>query len=622
MGLCPFPDHREKTPSFSVNEAKQIFYCFGCKKGGNALTFLQTYQGMTFPQSIEFLAERASIPLPEPDRKLTAQEEQVRSERPMFYRITKAAAALYHRELNQLPEDHYARKYLADRKLTPEVVEQFKIGYSPTDWSKLAEFLRGKSAPLPLAEKLQLVRKKSSEANYYDFFRDRLMFPIFSVSGEVVGFGGRNFTGEQPKYINSTDSPIFHKSAVLYGLHESAKHIRAEDAVIVVEGYMDFLALFQAGIRNVVAPLGTALTADHARVIKRYTKNVIMLFDGDSAGQEASERSLPRLLDEELFPKCVSLPERLDPDEFIQARGVAALQSYLKNPQDLFEVVMDRKLKGRDLSNPTEKVTAIDQMAPLFSTLKDLRLKELYTLRMADRLKVETTWLQRALNANRMKSAKDGGMQTPVPSRELQNTAKEFPSPSTPSTVPAEPAPKISLSKAPKEELWLLNLALSESQYLELILQEDIMASLVSTGVRQLLEKASELYRHHPEQFDTLSSLFVDEVLEPQFVTQHLDKKTFGFTLDEGKRLLADCVRRIWQRENKRRVKELAGLLGNRVDSTQLEQSDDLDRLRELKRILEDRRALIATSPSSGLESADGTSQADEAKRDEDDRNG
>ncbi|MBY0386446.1 DNA primase, partial [bacterium] len=231
MGLCPFPDHHEKSPSFSVSENKQVYHCFGCKKSGNAYTFLQSHSGLSFTDAVEFLARRANIPMPE-----TFEESKEKTNKSTFFRINKFAAAFFHRQLKSLPETHLLKKYLAHRDLDETTIDEMKLGYAGDNWSDLYEFFREKNVPLDEAERLGLIKPKKN--GYFDLFHHRLIFPIFSTQEDVVGFGGRVLDKEQkPKYLNSPESPVFHKGRTFYGLNFAAKAIRQLDRVVIVEGY-------------------------------------------------------------------------------------------------------------------------------------------------------------------------------------------------------------------------------------------------------------------------------------------------------------------------------------------------------------------------------------------------
>ncbi|MEM7646911.1 MAG: DNA primase, partial [Pseudomonadota bacterium] len=256
MGLCPFPDHNEKSPSFSVSESKQLYHCFGCKKAGNVITFLKTYNGFSFVESIEYLANRARIDLPkEPEKNGVPRRRVSQDSKNQMFRANKFAAVFYHQKLKSLPKTHKLQSYLKKRNLAAEIIDDFRIGYAPEPWDELLKFLTSKGVPIAISQKLGLTRA-NKKGGHFDLFRDRLMFPIFAIDSEVIGFGGRIIDQGQPKYINSVESDVFKKGQSFYGLEKSAKFIRTEDRVFVVEGYMDLLALYSRGIKNVVATLG------------------------------------------------------------------------------------------------------------------------------------------------------------------------------------------------------------------------------------------------------------------------------------------------------------------------------------------------------------------------------
>ena len=353
MGLCPYPDHNEKTPSFSVSETKQVYFCFGCKKSGNIFTFLQDIKGMGFPEAVKYLAEKAGIPLPKTNLSRAESDSLNRSrdEKGQLKKINRFAAKYFYENLKVSLESSTAKKYVEARGFSEEIIKGFGIGLSDDNWEGLAETLKSKGASLEMASKLGLVKKAKSgsrnKTGYFDMFRGRLMFPILSLSGDVVGFGGRVLSPEdKPKYLNSPETPLFHKGKTLYGLYETAKYIRTADQVLVVEGYTDLLGLYAVGIKNVVATLGTALTTDHAKLLKRLTKNVIVLFDGDRAGQAAAEKSLPILLSEGLHPRGLVLPEGMDPDEFVRKQGKEDLLGRLREASELFYQVMELSFRG------------------------------------------------------------------------------------------------------------------------------------------------------------------------------------------------------------------------------------------------------------------------------------
>jgi DNA primase len=320
VGLCPF--HGEKTPSFSVHEERGIFHCFGCGAGGNVFHFLMQYEKLPFPEAVERVAKRYGISIERSERR-PGQDAR----RESLCRVNEKAAAHFHENLFN-PTGRRGLDYLHARGIAAETARHFQLGFSVSGGSSLAGVFKREGLPLGDAVRLGLL-KEAGSGFYREKFFDRLMFPIVNPGGQVAGFGGRVIGDGRPKYLNSDESPLFHKSSTLYGLFQARDAIRAADRVIVVEGYLDVIALWQAGVQDVVATLGTALTPDHVRVLSRYTKNVIALFDGDEAGRKAAARSFEIFVEGGLLGKSAFLPAGEDPDSFVRARGKDAMEKLL-----------------------------------------------------------------------------------------------------------------------------------------------------------------------------------------------------------------------------------------------------------------------------------------------------
>lgn len=581
-GLCPFPDHREKSPSFSVSQSKQVYYCFGCKKAGNIYSFVEQIQGLSFPEAVEYLANRAGIPIPKDSRENSPQRNANDVKKKMQLRIAELASQLFHASLKNAPASHSIHSYIQGRGLKPETIEKFRIGYTPDSWDQLTRVFETKGVPLERAAEIGLVKMRAKgQAGYFDIFRNRLMFPIWSVSGQVIGFGGRALSNDPPKYLNSPDAEIFHKGHVFYGLHETAKFIRAQDQAIVVEGYMDFLALYQAGFQNVVATLGTALTADHARLLKRYTKNVVVLFDGDEAGQAAAERSAPILLSHGLYPRALVLPERQDPDEFLQSSGVEALSGLLKAAPELFSVLIQRRLKGHQGTN-SEKVALLDVFAPLIVSSPDERLRDLYTLELAEWLGLERGWVQAAIK----KGATGSGSKS-VPRNE---TRSQPPAPVTARVREqendGETGSLIVIGNPPRAELELLNLALMQKEYLDEILASNIVSHFHDQGIKDIFALIERHYRQMPTDFDNLTGFLSSRVKPPSTVSLHLDKPFSEISREGAKKLILDCSRKIREAFLRVKHKEIASHLRG------LRSADQMDQLEQIMNIQRDRHAL------------------------------
>ncbi|HOW57138.1 MAG TPA: DNA primase, partial [Smithellaceae bacterium] len=307
VGSCPF--HQEKTPSFTVNREKQIFYCFGCGEGGNAITFLMKIANMTFPEALKSLAEKTGVVLP--PRTASREGRGKDSLRESIVDLNRRAAQYYVRELYG-PAGREAREYLQKREITEETINNFRLGYAPENWRSLTDYLDGSGLSLKIAEQAGLV-VAGKDGGYYDRFRGRLIFPIENIFGEVIAFGGRILAKGEPKYLNSPESPVYIKGKNLYGLVKAKEEIRKKGCALIVEGYFDLISLWNAGIGNVVATLGTALTRDHLDLLRRYTVDVVALFDPDEAGRKALDRSLDLFLAADMRARALILPGEDDP---------------------------------------------------------------------------------------------------------------------------------------------------------------------------------------------------------------------------------------------------------------------------------------------------------------------
>jgi DNA primase len=378
LGLCPF--HSEKTPSFNVNAPRQIFHCFGCGVGGDAFSFVMRMEGLSFPEAIRRLAERAGVEIEE--EQLTPAEEQQRQERERLLRVSEVAAAFYHQQLLDDPQGAEGRRYLRQRGYEGETVREFCLGYAPDSWQALAEHLAGKGfEPKWARDILGLVRAGRDGRSDYDLFRRRLLFPIQDSRGRVVAFGGRVLDDSLPKYINSPESPIYHKGRILYGLYQAKEAMRRSETGIVVEGYFDQLALYRAGFQNAVATCGTALTTEHARLLKRYCKQLLLFFDQDKAGRKATFRAMEVLLAEGLTASVVELAVDEDPDSFLAGHSAGELQACFDRARPVLQVFLDHclALHGDSIEG---KARAAEEMLGKLRLLpseleRDLYLKEL-----------------------------------------------------------------------------------------------------------------------------------------------------------------------------------------------------------------------------------------------------
>lgn len=371
-GLCPF--HAEKTPSFNVNPAREIFHCFGCGAGGNAFSFIMRIEGLTFPEAVKHLARKAGIEIEE--RQLTPAEKHAQDERHTFQRINDLAAGFYRDVLNRKPEGAQCRKYLEAREVDGETAEAYRLGFAPDRSDALVQHLKTSGIDLESALKLGIVRK--SDRGWYDLFRNRLIFPIRDAKGNVIAFAGRVLDASLPKYINSPESPLYHKSSVLFGMDMALPSIRTENSVIIVEGYFDHLALYRAGIRNVAATCGTALTTTHAGLIKRHAAKVYTLFDSDAAGRKATIRSMELFLEQRIPAYVITLPQGDDPDSFLTKNPVDAFRVQQDKARPVFEYFVRSILAQIPPDSVDSKVRIIDEIAPRFRKIADAVERDLY----------------------------------------------------------------------------------------------------------------------------------------------------------------------------------------------------------------------------------------------------
>lgn len=377
QGLCPF--HGEKTPSFNVNPARGIFHCFGCGVGGNVVTFVMRMEGLTFPEAVKFLAKRVGVTIEE--HPPTAAEKRREDERATLYRVTELAMRFYRRVLLDGAAGEPGRRYLERRGVDHATAEAYRIGFAPDRWDALTRHLEQQRAPLDVAEKLGLVRRRDT-GGYYDLFRNRLLFTIADPHGKAVGFGGRVLDDTLPKYINSPESPIYHKSETLFGVDLAKQAMREQGAAIIVEGYFDHLALYRAGVRNAVATCGTALTGGHLKLLQRYAGKVYTLFDSDSAGKKATFRAMELFMDGGVPASVVELPAGEDPDSFLKKEGREAFAGRIAAARPIFDFYFRDCIRSHDTGSVEGKVAVVDELAPHLRKIgnpveRDLYLREI-----------------------------------------------------------------------------------------------------------------------------------------------------------------------------------------------------------------------------------------------------
>jgi len=553
QGLCPF--HGEKTPSFNVNSTRQIFHCFGCGVGGNVFNFLMRVEGLSFPDAVRRLGEQVGVEVEEV--QLTPEEEERRREFDRLRRINEVAAEFYQSVLLNEAEGEAARNYLKRRGFDRDLATQFMLGYAPDRWEALAGHLSGKGLDLDLARKLGLIRPGKQDRGDYDLFRGRLMFPIFDSYGKVVAFGGRVLDDSLPKYINSSESPIYHKSRVLYGLYQAKEGMRSSSEVVVVEGYFDLLALQRAGVGNVVATCGTALTGEHAHLLKRYAKRVLLLFDQDAAGRQATFKAMEGLLPEGLAVATVSLDAGEDPDSFLLNQGVEALHKRLREARPVLEVFLEETLAaaGNDVE---QRARAVDEIIARIKLVGSDVEQRLYLGVLAKKAGLSGNFLLGKLTAGR-------GTDRPRTTRPAE--------PARPAPAPQARVPNAGM----RAQDLLLQLMLCDPAVRQQVAVEGPASLFQDVDRRTMAEAICGLGPEQPAETlldgDSLSS-------EQAAVLSGILMRDRAVVADEPERILHDCRRQFNHEDLKKRRDELTGLM------IMAEQEGDTERHASLQREL------------------------------------
>ena len=534
-GLCPF--HSEKTPSFMVNEEKQIFHCFGCGEGGDVFTFLMKAGHYSFPQAVEELAKRYGVRLPA--HELSASQKKQMDKRESLFEINRIASEYFRDLLTRRREGEGGRRYLSQRGISQEVVAEHGLGYSTDRWDGLVEHLREKKASLDLARELGLIFPKKREG-WYDAFRSRILFPIFDLHQRTVGFGGRIIKEGEPKYLNSPESSIYHKGEVLYGLQVAKRYATEKDCIIVVEGYFDLLTLHQYGWRHSVATLGTALTPQHIRTLKRYTKNLITLFDADQAGVQATLRSLPLFLEEEVAGKTVILPNGEDPDGFLRKGNLEDFTKRVEQAVPLIDFFFQRLMRTYDVKSVDGKVRIAKEGLALLGKIPDRIRRDFYTKALAERLDVKESFLYEMLPSYPKGRPKEG-----------------------------EDSKESSLERTfPKSEEMVVRLMVHHPEVIPTISQEGVLKEFESPILQKIAKVLEDLYQRKgrldlPEALASFEETLKGRLCEFAFQESGLEGGDRG-------RILQDCMQKI----RGKRLKKEKGELLRRIKEAEKQQEE------------------------------------------------
>ncbi|MBI3417362.1 MAG: DNA primase [Verrucomicrobia bacterium] len=487
VALCPF--HKEKSPSFNVNPHKQIFHCFGCHKGGDVFRWVQEYENLSFPEAIRRLAERAGIVL---EFDQNPAQDQTRHLKETLLQMHEQITQRWQTALANDAAGQPARDYLAKRGVSAEAIKLFRLGFAPDAWDDTVNWAKSKGYNLATVEQGGLIIRKEGTDRFYDRFRGRLMFPICDEQGRVIGFSGRVLDPEAKaaKYVNSPETPIFTKGKVMFGLDKSKRALLDANSVVVCEGQLDLIACYMAGVHNIVAPQGTAFTAEHARILKRYVEEIVLCFDSDAAGQNAAVRVLDDLLASGLAIRVATVPAPHDPDSFIKEFGGDAFKQLLARAEGFFDFYLKHLCATNDAASDKGRLAILGAMAEAVNKTGNQVLMDTYAQQTALRLAVSSD----AVRAE-FKKAGRKKMNTPV-APERQAEVEE-------TTAPARPS---------VQEFWLMKLALADDEDIDWLAAHLDLNWLRHPGVRKIL--AHRLESHASGQWHGVAAMlsqFEDE---------------------------------------------------------------------------------------------------------------
>jgi len=531
VALCPF--HKEKTPSFHVNPQRQIFHCFGCHKGGDVFTFVREIENISFLEAVRRLAERARISL---EFEQTPGQERQRFLKETLLAIHEQITQRWQAALANDAAGQIARDYLARRGVPPEAVKLFRLGYAPDAWDDTVNWAKAKGYDLALVEQAGLIIRRDDERGgpprYYDRFRGRLMFPICDEQGRVIGFSGRVLSGDEKtaKYVNSPETPLFHKGRVIYGLDKSRRALLDTGTAVICEGQLDLIACFMAGVENVVAPQGTALTAEHCRILKRYVNEVVLCFDADPAGQNAALRALDDLLASGLAIRVAVLPVPHDPDSFIRAHGGEAFRGLVAGAKGFFDHLLELLAGQNDLRTDRGRAEFIRAQSEAVRKTGDAVLQDTVARKAAGLLGVSIE----AVRAEFRKAGRAAPRQAETAAAEAQSAPE--------ATRPSE------------IEFWLLRLVLADLELTEWALGHLDLVWVEHPVVRRVLEAR---FRAFEQGLDPDIPTLLETLADPAAMALVTEAVALDAELPERTRILMDAVRRVRDRWLEREIAAL-----------------------------------------------------------------
>lgn len=553
--VCPF--HQEKSPSFMVHPEKQIFRCFGCGAGGDVFAFIMRHENLNFPEALRQLADRARITLPAHSQSFKSAEATTQNEK--LYEIYHEACQFYHSEYRHPVNGKKARDYFLKRHFDEAFAEAFKIGWAPEDWQRLYEYLLKKKFSEEIMLKSGLIHK-SPKGRCYDAFRGRLLFPIQNLQGKVVAFGGRILSAEKtegPKYLNSPENPIFHKREELFGLYLAKKAIdRDRPQIFVTEGYFDFLRLYQHGFKAAVATLGTSLTDQHVRMLKRFAEEAVVVYDGDKAGQAASLRGLEVFLEGGMNVKLVRMPEGYDPDDYLDRLGPEAFQKLTETAQDFFDFKLEFLLEKFDRWDSLGLMRITGEFLDTLAKVKNSFLLDRYLRKLAASLGIDENSLRKELGKLKDKTAK-------------------------PAVAPGTGRTKPPAKKASQDEILMLNLFIDEPSLREGILTHVQETDFNHEECRKLFQDLAARYRQGTA-FNWPQVL--SQIPSDEFKSALLGPTVFEWSKEDKEKAFEDCLKKIKGKQHQIKLDQL------RRQIAQAEKEQDSPRV---KRFVEEYQVLL-----------------------------
>ncbi|MDR4505398.1 MAG: DNA primase [Candidatus Scalindua sp.] len=528
VGLCPF--HGEKTPSFVVNEEKQKYKCFGCGESGSIFDFFMKQEGVSFPEAVKALAEKANIPLSDPQQQRKQQKTDV------LYDANEQATCFFSNLLLNTKDGKQAKDYLSNRSITDASVRRFRLGYSPNRWDALVTKSREWNINSQILEKAGLIIKKKS-GGFYDRFRNRLMFPIFDIQNRSVGFGARALDNSSAKYLNSPETALFHKSKTLFGLNLAKSSIIKKRRILLMEGYTDVIMAHQCGIDWSIALLGTALTREHVKILKKYCDKVTLVLDADNAGQRSSERSLDLFTEEDLDARVILLPENYDPYDFLVKRGATQFLEQEEKAYDFLSFKIKLSKTRWDISSVNGKASAINEILMSATKIPNILKRELTIKRIAEEMSLEENILRNHLSKFQPKqkrtAPKNGSSKVPLTVTNPKSNAY--------STI----------------EKTLLGIMVTRNDLIKKIETDLGFDCFNDTTLRNLAIRISEIYAQNGQvELEDIYPFIENKELVGNLVAaisrqKSLEEYSITGHTHNSEKVLNDCIRYIRKREKK-----------------------------------------------------------------------